>query len=164
MATPTTRRLRIFRIDHTISDAYLVLLGSDSSKSPSYVQSDTRFLGRRVNPHSIDLSRVRLWLTDCLTKHQECHDPRVESGFDELYDKPGFRVIDVNTECVVSGVRGPYLALSYVWGFVSKPDMALQSKIARLSTPGGLAASRSGVPRTILEAMRLTRLLEFQYL
>ena len=88
----------------------------------------------------------------------------MESGFDELYDKPGFRVIDVNTECVVSGVRGPYLALSYVWGFVSKPDIALQSKIARLSTPGGLAASRSGVPRTILEAMQLTRLLGFQYL
>lgn len=60
--TPSTRRLRVFAIDSSISDSYLILLAPEHANG--------LFLGRRVDSTSVDLERVRRWLLDCETNHE----------------------------------------------------------------------------------------------
>ena len=106
--TQSTRCLRLFSTNKAISDAYLVLLAS--------YQGDNEFLGRKVSSGLIDLHKVRGWLNDCETKHgSRCTLART-SATKELYKNPSFRLIDVQSQCITTGVQEPYLALSYCWG------------------------------------------------
>ncbi len=106
--TQSTRCLRLFSPNKTISDAYLVLLASN--------QYNKEFLGRKVVSTSIDLERVRSWLRDCESKHGSRCTPLRSPATKDLQKNPGFRLIDVYSKCITTGVQEPYLALSYCWG------------------------------------------------
>lgn len=149
----STRRLRIFTDDDTLADAHLVLVAPPDSHE--------RFLGRRVDPHSIDLSRVLRWLKDCQSGHQSCHKGLNQSAVGKLHRNPSFRLIDVEQGCIVPGNDEPFLALSYVWG--SSPFLrASKENIDLIARPGGLPLQ--DLPRAIRDAMDLTRLLGYRYI
>ncbi|RMZ88159.1 hypothetical protein DV736_g4617, partial [Chaetothyriales sp. CBS 134916] len=153
---PLTRRILVYSEPQAFKDGYLVLL-ADDAPFPEY-------FGRRLR--SADLLEpelLRQWLADCERKHGPgCEESLVDS--DLLRDSPHvFRGIDVNQMCIVEMPRNArYVALSYLWGKNFKQLFTTSENLPRLSKPDGL--SNEKLPRTIKDAIKLTRLLGFKYL
>lgn len=98
-----------------------------------------------------DYQRIRDWLKHCSSSHKAC-SPEWSDNLGKL------RVIDVKNRSVVHlPTESPYLALSYVWGSSKQPNFPLG--VAKL--PFRLSQK---LPRTIEDAMRVTRKLGFAYL
>ena len=106
--SPSTRRLRISANNEALSDAYLVLMVTESREE--------QYLGRMVDASTIDIPQLKRWLSICLHGHQGCRDASSNSSMDRLASNKSFRLIDVEQTCVVSAKAKPFLALSYVWG------------------------------------------------
>ena len=120
--------------------------------------------GQVLDPQWVEPSLARLWLMDCETRHgKQCS----EHGWAVAMQKPDFlRVIDVEKMCVVV-VSNPhtcrYVALSYVWG--NFPVLKLRYANAdELSQPLGLQRNIRSLPRTVLDAMEVTRATGERYL
>ncbi|KAJ8111190.1 hypothetical protein OPT61_g6156 [Boeremia exigua] len=154
-ASSSTRRLRISANDDSLPDAYLVLIADESSNE--------EFLGRMINPSMINISRLRQWLANCRHRHESCNGALDTSATERLYSNPSFRLIDVDRGCVVSGKSEPFFALSYVWGGHIR-HRALLSNIESLMQPGAITTASENIPRTIRDAMHLTKLLGYRYL
>ena len=153
--TPSTRRLRVFSPGNAVSDAYLLL-----AAQPGFTTIQNRFLGRQVKQSSVDLHMLHGWLTDCSSNHgDDCRSTGSNTASEYLQNLP-FRVIDVASRSIVTGIRGPFIALSYVWGPTTTQDRTLSSTMDHLSSPGGLTR----VPRTVEAAMWLTMKLGQRYL
>ncbi|KAF5988713.1 hypothetical protein FBULB1_1321 [Fusarium bulbicola] len=111
----------------------------------------------------IDVRRVSQWLSECTKTHGgECsleYAP-FNSAFPGLHV---LRLLDVQQNCLceVQDVV-PYLALRYIWGAVKNIRLT-QLSLKRLLTPGSLERL-NGLPRTVRDAMELTRKLGVQYL
>ncbi|KAF5236798.1 hypothetical protein FANTH_11119 [Fusarium anthophilum] len=110
-----------------------------------------------------DVRRVLQWLSECTKTHGgECsleYAP-FNSAFPGLHV---LRLLDVQQNCLVE-VQDvvPYLALSYIWGAVKNVRLT-QLSFKRLLTPGSMERL-NGLPRTVRDAMELTRKLGVQYL
>ena len=154
VVSPSTRRLRIFASDGTLTDTFLVLVAPTGSNE--------RFLGRKVDPSSIDLQRVRRWLSDCRDGHESCHED-LETSTKRLYQNPSFRLIDVERGCIVPGNNEPFLALSYVWGG-SLACKLQKYNFTDFMKPGRLTSTSEDLPCTIKDAMHLTALLKYRYI
>ena len=79
---------------------------------------------------------------------------------------PFFRVIDVaflNLAHFCGVNESTYGTLSYVWGS-TKDFVTKYSDLAALSEPGGLGKDIEKIPKTIRDAIRLTRELGLKYL
>jgi len=113
------------------------------------------------------LSLIRTWVSQCETTHL-CGALKPAAGSNIAATFPGLHVlrfIDVDNACVVEVAEiVPYTALSYVWGAV--PHMRLtKANRAKLLEPGCLqAAGITPLPKTIDDAITLTRLLGRRYL
>lgn len=109
------------------------------------------------------------WLRECLDKHTECAS-KIEGGIWTSIERPPLlptRVVDVGgagqeprLKIANPGEKAEYLALSYAWGD--------PSGIAK-TTAGNIEDRTLGIaldtlPRTIRDAVVLTRLLEVRYL
>ncbi|KAF5676341.1 hypothetical protein FDENT_9510 [Fusarium denticulatum] len=111
----------------------------------------------------IDMRRVLQWLSECTKTHGgECsleYAP-FNSAFPGLHV---LRLLDVQRNCLVE-VQDvvPYLALSYIWGAVKNIRLT-QLNLKRLLTPGSMEGL-NGLPRTVRDAIELTRKLGVQYL
>ncbi|KAF2123916.1 HET-domain-containing protein [Dothidotthia symphoricarpi CBS 119687] len=153
--TRSTRRLRLFTTDNSLSDAHLVLLNPGLSNA--------QFLGRRVDPSIVDMERVSSWIDACREGHGFDCQPCQSTPTKELYLSSHFRAIDVDAQYITTDVQGHYVALSYVWG--GKAGHATtSSNVDDLSRPGGLQKVSSHVSSTVRDAMELTRLLGHKYL
>lgn len=102
--------------------------------------------------------KVRNWLDDCASNHENCASSAKVGRLPQ-----GFRVIDVEDKCLVSGFPGcRYVALSYVWGYPGEDELkATSSTIRRLLQKGSLT---SQLPQTITDAMQVCRELGKRYL
>jgi len=89
------------------------------------------------------------WLEKCTENHQACQHI--------VYILPpeGFRLVDTAQGCIVPGTADmSYLALSYVWGGITKLELTEQnSKV--LECPGSLWARGALLPKTIVDAIAL---------
>ncbi|GAW11494.1 hypothetical protein ANO14919_008400 [Xylariales sp. No.14919] len=109
---------------------------------------------------TVDWNHASSWVKKCHADHQDtCPAPSLSSPVS------GFRVIDVQRECVTSAPPTPckYAALSYVWGQVSSETLqATTENISNLEEEGIL--SRRALPATIRDAIIACTELGIPYL
>ena len=153
---PRTRRILVYSDPQTFKDGYLVLLADDAPSRP--------YFGRPVTTQGqLDAEMLKQWLNDCETLHgPECNVSLVPSL--SLQQRVGtFRAIDVHQMCIVEPpADARFIALSYLWGKNFTQLFTTSENLTRLSTPGMLAKEK--LPRTIKDAIQLTRILGEKYL
>ncbi|KAK1828642.1 heterokaryon incompatibility protein-domain-containing protein [Podospora conica] len=117
------------------------------------------------------------WLENCKEYHGEQCEPSLDifTNFATAGPDFKFRLIDVRAMAIVEFSiieilahallqTGPeYVALSYVWGGVVGLRL-LRGNVHDLRTPGSLERHRSEIPRTVLDAIRLTESMHMTYL
>jgi hypothetical protein len=161
VTTPKTRRLRILSSSKGFPDAYIMLVAPKGLPN-----TKTAFLGRPVKGEHIDIEQLRQWIKACNDNH--CAKGGIcgqalRPDFEELVCQPWFRVVDVDSMTIVSEPKGRFLALSYIWG--GTPTFTTTtSNIDQVSSEGGLGRIPGSLPRTIEDAIRLTKLLGERYL
>lgn len=153
---PRTRRLLVYSEPQCFKDGYVVLLAEDAPKK--------EFLGRKVlSQDQLDADMMKSWLKSCETTHgKDCGESLVHLNL--LSDvKETLRAIDVDQMCIVElPQNGRFVALSYLWGKNFEQLFTTSANLAALSTPGALNKDRP--PRTIRDAIKLTRMLGERYL
>lgn len=111
-----------------------------------------------------DFALLQNWIKCCELWHGPCcYTPgrTISPGLPEFTQ---FRLIDVQEECVVRrSIETRYIALSYVWG-KTQGFTTLKENLADLEEPLGLKKCEHMIPRTIADAMTVTRLLSERYL
>lgn len=118
--------------------------------------------GRILDPSIIDPWLFKSWKDRCSNLHgTKCHGElsryAAESGGPVL-------LIDVRQNCLVpahSGAR--YFALSYVWG-KTNGLITKKTNLQRLSSFASLVNEHHNISNTVLDAMRVVRLLGERYL
>jgi hypothetical protein len=137
---------------------------------------------RREVKRNADITLVKQWLAECKT-HKHSKAFQAQTGSDFLFQGPGFRLINVENECLVQKTsRCDYVALSYVWGAIptvlyrddssdKKPILlTLKDNVERLSTTKGLSTApvaeheNARIPVAVQDAMEFTRRIGMQYL
>ncbi|KAF2251496.1 HET-domain-containing protein [Trematosphaeria pertusa] len=129
-----------------------------------------QFFGRKISPDEVDIGLLRSWMDRCSTYHNGECDRDVRT-VDSL--PLNLRLIDVRRRCVIKVAEGEvpeYVALSYMWGSQKMkeetgmdPAMLLQKDI-RCGPRGEMTPLQTKLPKTIEDAMTLTRLLGYRYL
>jgi hypothetical protein len=118
-----------------------------------------------VDPLWIDIETVRLWVSHCDAHHQGLC--RGLPDWKRIESPSSLILIDVRQNCLVF-VSEPtkYVALSYVWGRLTNTLETTIANVKALSQKGALSSSpwSQRLPGTIQDAIRLTSLLEVQYL
>lgn len=121
------------------------------------------FSGKIVNPDQIDLDLVQSWVSNCNHWHGvECTDSARGVERITVFD-PFIRLLDLEEDRLVELKEpDPYVALSYVWG--TKPVFqTLMNNIEELKQPGGLSQYHEVFPKSIRDAMTLTKTLGYRY-
>ena len=118
----------------------------------------TPFHGIRVDAEKISTAALQAWRKRCEDDHPEIVDRCITRK------QPGLRLIDVNEYRIVR-VDGPcrYICLSYVWGKINQPQYTSDSKAA-FQLPNGLKSEVIPLPRTIQDAIEVTKQLGIEYL
>lgn len=105
------------------------------------------------------------WLKECKSDCDE-HHPECDGLLGTILSAKPQWLIDTFSLCIIPYPEGAnYIALSYVWGGV-QPLLSRSSNISALREQGALGkpAFRSRIPKTVLHAVSLTRLLGERYL
>lgn len=125
---------------------------------------------------NIDFKSARRWIEDCRARH---NDSNISRAFRlvERHLPTGttsvMRLIDVEKECIrLIAVEGSeagehipaYVALSYRWGPPHLNYTLRQAATEKLQRVGGLRGVAAALPRTIRDAIYLTKRLNFRYL
>lgn len=117
-----------------------------------------------------DLALARLWVLECVHKHPDCQ-PIVSGRPENGTLHPMTRFIDVRLGRLVQldeifcGTPIEYVALSYVWG----QDYQLRTLssnlgLFRVHLPKGNASPNERLPRTIEDAILVTKALGYRFL
>ena len=128
-------------------------------------QTDLSY-GHHVRWDQIDAEICQSWLSHCESAHGSiCHEP----AWTRIKEKPGFlRIIDVHRLFLVEFggnevQRLRYVALSYVWGSTNSVRLD-RAKKARWMKPQGLEEEMVLLPKTILDAITVTKATGERYL
>jgi hypothetical protein len=153
---PKTRRILIYSQPQVFKDGYLVLHADDAPTRA--------YFGKQLAAQDLlDADVLRGWLKDCQSMHgQACEGSLVPP---ELLGSriEKFRAIDVNSMCIAEPPDDArYIALSYLWGKGFSQLFTTSHNLTKLSKPGAL--DREKLPRTIKDAIVLTRLLGERWL
>jgi hypothetical protein len=116
----------------------------------------------RVIASQADMELLKTWLRSC----EHVHGAQCAPNPDVVYtphSSPGglktFRVIDVDNMCLVDAEPGcRYLALSYCWGQAPSLSLLKDNK-GELMTPHALEPLDEKLPKTIRDAIQLTKLM-----
>ncbi|KAG8159248.1 hypothetical protein KVR01_010909 [Diaporthe batatas] len=106
----------------------------------------------------VDVDIIKLWLRRCEDKHNLC-TRRNEDSY-----PPGLILIDADQMCLVpvaSNKPVPYIALSYVWGYVSQPTLT-KAVLETWMSDGQLR--NVNVPNTIRDAIHLVQNIGYRYI
>lgn len=117
---------------------------------------------RAVNETGIDIDQVKAWIHRCQSLHSKaCEENIFFKGYTDK-QRYSFWIVDVRNQCLTRiGRRQTYLTLSYVWGTTNNVATG-KADLGWFRLPG--AFRRLDLPRTIRDAMDLTRDLGFLYL
>jgi hypothetical protein len=103
---------------------------------------------------------IEIWLNECISKHERCRTrakPPLPTYLVDVGDKDSHEVKLIQTE---EDTNYSFVALSYVWGAPQQPI-----ELRKLTTESMLTGiAEADIPRTILDAIKMTRILGFQYL
>ncbi|OTB14852.1 hypothetical protein K445DRAFT_318761 [Daldinia sp. EC12] len=128
-----------------------------TGEEPSAMFPSGRIVGDEVN-----VGLLRKWYEACEETHRtKCSQP---PWFAPDTSWPAnLRLIDVRRHCLVEMSNPcPYFALSYVWGDEASPFQATLSIIQEMKTPGFF--KRQQLPKTIVDAMELTKQMGVEFL
>jgi len=116
------------------------------------------FHGIQVNPERISTTALQKWRSLCEEDHPEIVDRVIAQK------QHGLRLIDVHEYRVVK-IDGPcrYVCLSYVWGQINQPQYTSETKAA-FQAPYGLKSELIRLPRTIKDAIEVTKQLGIDYI
>ncbi|CAI9630115.1 hypothetical protein GT037_009935 [Alternaria burnsii] len=105
------------------------------------------------------LDMIKSWIKACDENHGlQCCTPKADASIWPMW------VIDVVDECIVEGdIADRYLTLSYVWGGVQTLQ-ATTTNFEKLKRPGSLGRDEVVLPKTIRQAIDVTRLLGERYI
>ncbi|CAN9435283.1 unnamed protein product [Alternaria sp. RS040] len=105
------------------------------------------------------LDMIKSWIKACDEHHgSRCCIPKADTSIWPMW------VIDVVDECIVEGdIADRYLTLSYVWGGVQTLQ-ATTANTEQLKQPGSLTRDKVVLPKTIRQAIDVTRLLGERYI
>ncbi|KAL3301285.1 tol protein [Colletotrichum asianum] len=138
---------------------------SDSPET-TQVASSAHFLLPTVKS-KVEISRILHWIETCTTTHPitRCRAHNYQ-GFKSTFPRlQVFRLVDLENDSLieVSDIRPyKYVALSYVWGGVSSFRLT-KSTLGRLQQPGSVSQIRDRLSLTILDTMKLVKLLGLRY-
>lgn len=128
-------------------------------------------LGRWIDIPQIDIDTVKRWLQICDRDHRRetSYHPCIPMKTGDSPNFSSLRFIDLELNCIIqwtSKALPIYLALSYVWGSSDEgAHLKLNQETSSwLFTPSSLAKIDNRIPRTIFDAMVLTKLLGRRYL
>ncbi|KFY47484.1 hypothetical protein V495_01922 [Pseudogymnoascus sp. VKM F-4514 (FW-929)] len=162
-----TLRLRILPETSAWKEAFkpfdIIPLAQDSEEG--------MFLGRRVDPNSLDIPLMKTWLQKCEEWHEivcwkkDLSRSRREGPVTiEFPFRPFIRLLDLKDDCIIETSATPvFVALSYVWGHVTM-HKTLKKTLQDLMQHGSLTKNFDLFPATIQDAITLTRLLDHRYL
>jgi len=154
--------------------------GGSETSQPEFTPYDTELAIRRARIVEDDEFLYPFygcnWLENCKEYHGKQCAPLLDY-LSYIFLHPSgrgrghaFRLIDVRDLCIVEfgaidvlrGVKPEYAALSYVWGGVSSLQLLNGNREEfRLS---GLKSRRAEIPKTVLDAIELTRDIGLNYL
>ncbi|KAJ0108333.1 hypothetical protein J7T55_005310 [Diaporthe amygdali] len=118
-------------------------------------QDGKRGLAREVT-ESLDVELIKLWLSQCDIEHTLCSRQNEDSCH------PGLILIDAEMMCLVTVATAapvPYIALSYVWGYVAQP--VLTKAVLGLWTLKGQLRNVQ-IPQTIRDAIQLVQMIGYR--
>lgn len=154
LSLPTQRHLRVMQrgatMDQGAKKTNIIIV--------PYVNDATTTSNREdglLNP-----AQIRHWLDCCQTWHgHTCED--LMSSSKETFS---YHLIDVLEGCLVSMQSAcRYIALSYIWGRCNTL-LTLRENISAFMQKGSLSENTAGMPKSIGDAILLTRLLGERYL
>ncbi|KAK1835138.1 heterokaryon incompatibility protein-domain-containing protein [Podospora conica] len=168
-ATTTSLRMRV------VPDQYFLTLGYKDTLLPfqpfDVVPLDsggpsppTLFFGREIKESQLDISLARNWIRQCSHWHgADCH-PRRQSWKTTDDNVPFIRLLDLTDNCLIeTSSPGSFVCLSYVWGR-APVFKTLQGNVEEMKKPGSLTSRHNSFPRSIRDAINLTRTLGEQFL
>lgn len=121
---------------------------------------------RVLDPQWSDPSILRAWYSTCQEEHgKDCQEQAVVRSRQETIAMPEW-LVDVVEQCIVpcDANISRYIALSYTWGGVECLKHT-RANLGRLTERGSLYHDQlPGIPRTVRDAMGITRLLGERYL
>lgn len=118
-------------------------------------------IGRSLDPMWIDEEMFKSWKEICEREHG------AEYSTANAHNLPRPQLtwlIDVDQQCLVpAGAEVSYVALSYVWGQVKVVKASTQN-LQRLREPGAFLQPDLKLPKTIVHALSVVRILGERYL
>ncbi|PMD33069.1 HET-domain-containing protein [Hyaloscypha variabilis F] len=120
-----------------------------------------------VHPARINITRLRMWPKWCTQNHQgSCHSL---PHWQVIPPASSMILIDVYDYCLVhfpNQISHQYVALSYVWGQLSGTIELRKTNFSQLCLKNSLKLPNNMlcIPRTILDAIALTRAMDLRYL
>lgn len=147
-----TWRLEIESVTGRFAPKYIVPVCS------SLVPSIQGYHGRLIPSRHTDISRIRQWIESCEDHHSSCSESLVSISATEP-----LRVIDVERLCITL-IHPPsrYSTLSYSWG--QRPFTTLRKENYEFFLQPNSVDDKSGLPKTILDAVHLMQNLGERYL
>ena len=120
-----------------------------STNPPSFRDSSKTMRGRLIEPESINFDLLRRWLMSCEDRHQKtCNN-------EAAYWVTSLKVIDcITRKFEPAPLKCKYVTLSYVWGQPKRGDAEVLNG----------ASLPEQVPRTIEDAIAVTKALRLRYL
>lgn len=147
--------------------SFRLRIESDEVLNTSVTRSSLLTYGRILDPGQIDLSIGRIWLDHCEQNHGcSCS----KQGWPFRLGKPDFfRLVDVEDLSIIEVTNSTiwsyrYLTLSYVKGNVQIFELLQSNKHKLMRSHGLLKFFRRDLPKTLRDAINVTRGLEERYL
>jgi hypothetical protein len=148
--------VREYLDDHPL--LMLIQKGNGGQNHPQYIPVDSA---------KIDIARLVKWSAYCDRNHQgSCHDL---PHWQIVPAASSLIFIDVQDFCLIQTlgcVSDNYVALSYVWGRTPGSLELRSEALCQLYVKGSLKETKcfSRIPKTILDAMTITRQMGLRYL
>ncbi|KAK0710605.1 heterokaryon incompatibility protein-domain-containing protein [Lasiosphaeris hirsuta] len=166
-SSPTTTSLRMRVVPHQIGAQEERLPFQPFDVVPfdsGHGSSPTLFFGRQINKSQIDISLMKNWIHQCSHWHgADCRPSR--QNWKTTDDKvPFIRLLDLTENCLVeTSSPGSFVCLSYVWGR-APVFKTLRGNVGQMKKPGSLVSHQNSFPRSIRDAISVTRILGERFL
>ncbi|KFZ04711.1 hypothetical protein V501_09048 [Pseudogymnoascus sp. VKM F-4519 (FW-2642)] len=118
---------------------------------------DGMFLGRKLNPKSIEIGLLRSWLQSCEDWHKavcwRTNNSRRDGPVTIKFPiQPFIRLLDLKNDCLIQTSMPPvFVALSYVWGN-AKMFKLIKETLPNLMQSGSFKKSHELFPKSIQDA------------
>jgi hypothetical protein len=145
--------------DETVEEVHIIQQYDEDLVTKETTPTQFRSRGRAVGARQVNFGLLKQWLHLCESSHGEA----CRQSYQHKTGPPcQIRLIDVEKLQIVDGSTDDrYIALSYVWGATQQMSLTSHNH-ATLRKPGGIKTQ--DLPRTIADAVELTRMLAERYL